>query len=76
MNYGPTPREFGQLEERVRSLDSKFADMDSKIDVLTRKIDELTMMAERGRGAYWAAIALASGAGAVGGWVVKLLGKG
>lgn len=71
----PTPREFGQLEERVRSLDSKFNDMDVKIDRMAKQVDELTKLAERGRGAYWAALGIASGVGAIVAWVVKTFGS-
>jgi hypothetical protein len=61
----PTAYKFGTLEERVRSLDSKFGSMSEKLDTLADKIDSLSTLAERGKGAYWAALGLASLAGGV-----------
>ena len=67
----PSPREFGQLEERVRALDSKFGHMNDQLDAMNTKLDELTRLAERGKGAYWGALGLASTVGAVVAWAVK-----
>lgn len=67
----PSPREFGQLEERVRALDSKFGHMSDKLDAVSTQLDELTRLAERGKGAYWSALGLASTVGAVAAWVIK-----
>lgn len=71
----PSPREFGQLEERVRALDSKFGLLNSKLDSTNQKLDELTRLAERGKGAYWGALGLASTVGAGVAWLVKTFGK-
>lgn len=67
----PTPREFGQLEERVRALDSKFNQLNDKMDECNHQLAELTRLAERGKGAYWGALGLASTVGAVVAWAVK-----
>jgi hypothetical protein len=71
MSDAPSPREFGQLEERVRALDSKFGVMNDKLAAIDEKMDELTRLAERGKGAYWGALGLASTVGALVTWVIK-----
>jgi hypothetical protein len=68
---GPTGRDFGRLEAQVDALDSKFDTLSSKIDTLTAKLEELQHLAERGKGAYWGALGLASTVGAVVAWAVK-----
>jgi hypothetical protein len=72
MNDHPTGRDFGNLEGRVRALDSKFGELNDKMDKLSAKLDDLTRLAERGRGAYWAALGMASAIGAVIAWGIKL----
>jgi prefoldin subunit 5 len=78
----PTAREFGQIEERVRALDSKFgqlnqrlAEMNSQVNdrltAMSEKLDEQTRLMERGKGAYLGALGLASTVGAVVAWGVK-----
>lgn len=71
MSDAPSPREFGQLEERVRALDSKFGHMNDQLHAMNGKLDDLTRLAERGKGAYWGALGLASTVGAVVAWGVK-----
>lgn len=71
MNDVETARELGQLQERVRGLDSKFGSLETKIDSLVSKLDDLNALAERGKGAYWAAICIASLVGAVVTWIIK-----
>ena len=73
-NDAPTAREFGQLEERVRALDSKFGDLVESVDRLTSKVDHLTALAERGKGAYWSALGIASGIGGLVAWAAKTFG--
>lgn len=66
-----TARELGTLQERVRGLDSKFGNLESKIDNLSSKIDSLSAVAERGKGAYFAALGIASFIGAAVTWFAK-----
>ena len=55
-----TAKEFWKLQAKVDSHDSKFGVILEKIDKLSEKVDSLNLMAERGKGAYWAALTLAS----------------
>lgn len=71
MNDVETARELGQLQERVRGLDSKFGSLEGKIDALAQKLDDLNTLAERGKGAYWAAICIASMISVAVTWLVK-----
>lgn len=58
------PREFGALEARVESIQQELAEhkRESKqaLAEATAKIDELLVLANKGRGAWWAALTLAS----------------
>ncbi len=74
-------RDFGRLEERVRSLDSKFdrqhAELSAKLSKLGEDVASMAALAERGRGAMWLALLLGGGAfGGLVSWVVKVFGKG
>lgn len=69
-----TARELGQLQERVRGLDSKFGALAEQIDRLDRKLDHLNDLAERGKGAYWAALGVASLVGALVSWWLRYVG--
>lgn len=82
----PSDREFGELSERVRSLDSKFSRIMDELTnerrerreefASTRKqnhdelqslrddVAELKQLADKGKGAWWATMLLASSAGA------------
>ncbi len=71
-----TARELGQLQERVHTLDSKFSSLNDKIDRLGEKLETLTTLAERGRGAYWAAAMLASALGGVIVWLFSSIKGG
>jgi phage shock protein A len=69
-------REMGQMQERLRSLDSKFGDvsdrldsMAKKIDTLNEKISALSALSERSKGMYMGAMGLASAAGAAATWL-------
>lgn len=53
-----SPRDFGRLEAEVRGLQIQVASLDNKIG-------DLLDLAARGKGALWAAMTVASIAGAV-----------
>ncbi len=66
-----TARELGQLQERVRGLDSKFGNLESKMDAMdtamraglanqAEKQEAIMLMFERGKGGLWVLMALAS----------------
>lgn len=80
---GVTGREFGRLEERVAALDSKFdrnhenleaqlARLAETVDRLSADVEKLSALAERGKGAYWAAMLAASSIGGFVAWMVKM----
>lgn len=52
------PREFGSLEEQVRSLRRD-------VDHLAENVERLLQLAERGKGAWWAAMTISAGLGSV-----------
>jgi hypothetical protein len=58
------PRDFGAMENKVDQLEKTVASLEHKVDTL---ID----MANRGKGAYWAGMFIASGIGGV----IALFGK-
>lgn len=81
---GVTGREFGRLEERVAALDSKFdrnhetleqqiARLTATVDRLSGDVEKLSALAERGKGAYWAAMLAASSIGGIVAWMAKML---
>jgi hypothetical protein len=55
-----TAKEFWKLQAKVDGHDSKFNTLIEKIDRMSDKVESLSLMAERGKGAYWAALTLAS----------------
>ena len=65
----PTGRDFGRLEAQVEALHSDFGNLSRQMTLLSEKMDSLTTLAERGKGAYWAAALIAS---AIGGGIVML----
>jgi hypothetical protein len=82
-----TARELGQLQERVRGLDSKFGNIESKMDAmdstmragmadLSKKFDALNLLAERGKGGLWVLVGFASILSSIATWVVKHISSG
>ena len=73
---GPTGRDFGRLEAQVEALDSKFGrlagDVKAEMQSMREQLETLTRLAERGRGAYWAAGLFAAALGALASSVVGL----
>lgn len=65
----PTSKDFWLLRARVDAHDSKFDTLIEKIDKLSDKVDHLNAIAERGKGAYWGAMALASSGAAFMAWL-------
>lgn len=63
------PRDFGALEAKVESIQNELAEhkRESKkaLEEATAKIDELLVLANKGRGAWWAGLTLASGLSAL-----------
>lgn len=64
---GISPRDFGRLEAEVRSLQSQVTQLD-------KKVGQLLDLASRSKGALWAAMSVASLAGAIfataAGWLI------
>lgn len=71
MADNPTGRDFGRLEAQVDALDSKFDKLSQKLDAMSERIESLNHLAERGKGAYWAATLIASAIGAAIVYVLK-----
>jgi hypothetical protein len=61
-------RDFGRLEAEVESLRVAVTGQE-------KKIDELLALANQGRGAWWAGLTIASGIGALAGFVSHLFFK-
>lgn len=63
------PRDFGLLEGQVEALRGEFKthkeESQRQMAEANRKIDELLMLANQGRGAWWAALTAASAFGAI-----------
>lgn len=53
-----TGREFGALEAHVSQLEKK-------VESLEEKVDQLLSLANKGKGAWWAALTAASAFGAI-----------
>jgi hypothetical protein len=77
-----TARELGQLQERVRGLDSKFGNLETKMDAmdstmragmadLSKKFDALNLLAERSKGGLWVLIGVSSVLSSVATWFIK-----
>lgn len=52
------PRDFGAMENKVDQLEKTVASLESKVDTLIA-------LANKGRGAYWAGVFIASGVGGI-----------
>lgn len=79
-----TDRDFGRLEAEVEALRDELREHKEEsrraiqaareqIEGQTRKIDQLLEMANKGRGAWWAALTFASGIGAIAGYLAEVL---
>jgi hypothetical protein len=70
---GITERDFGRLEAEVESLRNELREHKEESRRLMAeqgvKIDQLLSLANKGRGAWWAALTLASSAGAIVGFI-------
>ena len=82
-----TARELGQLQERVRGLDSKFGNLEAKMDAIdstmragladqSKKLEAVMLMFERGKGGLWVLMGVASVISSVATWILTHMTKG
>lgn len=64
MNDSIDPIEYGRLLSKVESLETKVNDMD-------RDIKQLLALANQSKGGFWAGMMIASGLGAIVGWITQ-----
>jgi len=65
MPFNISPQEFGRLEALVEQLDKQLERTDATLLRMSHQIDQLMGMANKSKGAFWAAMTLASAAGSV-----------
>ncbi|MCE2660297.1 MAG: hypothetical protein LW854_18975 [Rubrivivax sp.] len=82
-----TAVKLGQLQERVRGLDSKFGNLETKMDAMdntmrvgladqARKQEAIILMFERAKGGLWVLMALASVVSSAATLIIKHLATG
>lgn len=73
-------REFGKLEATVQSLREELTEHKEEsraaLTAQSVKIDELLALANKGKGAWWAGLTIASGIGALAGFLSHIFFKG
>jgi phage shock protein A len=61
-------REFGALEQQVKNLDDKVTTLETDVKALRSDMAELLALANKGKGAWWAALTASSVIGALMSW--------
>ena len=51
---------YGQLVNQVENMEKRFESIEKKIDKMESQMEELIALAERGRGGFWAGMAIVS----------------
>ena len=71
MNGHPPERrvDLGRLAAEIEAIHRENENRDEVIAELRADVKELLALANRGRGGFWAGMTIASGLGAIAGWV-------
>ena len=62
-------REFGALEQQVKNHGEKLEHLEVEIKAVRSDVAELLALANKGKGAWWAALTAASTVGAMMSWI-------
>jgi phage-related protein len=65
------PVKYGVLWQKVQDYERRFDDMDKKMDKMEASIERLVELANKGKGGFWAGMALVSFVSSVGGYVAN-----
>lgn len=67
---------YGVLWQKVQDYERRFDVMDKKMDRVENQLEELVALANRGKGGFWAGMAIVSAASTFAGWVLHWFQKG
>ena len=63
---------YGQLVNQVENMEKRFESIEKKIDKMESQMEELIALAERGRGGFWAGMAIVSAISSFVGFVAHI----
>ena len=67
---------YGVLWQKVQDYERRFDVMDKKMDRVESQLEELVGLANKGKGGFWAGMAIVSAASTFAGWVLHWFQKG
>ena len=67
---------YGVLWQKVQDYERRFDVMDKKMDRVESQLEELVGLANKGKGGFWAGMAIVSAASTFAGWVLHWFHKG
>ena len=66
---------YGALWQKVQDYERRFDDMEKKIDKMEDNLEKLVALANRGRGGFWAGMAVVSAASSAMGYLSSYFHK-
>lgn len=69
------PVKYGVLWQKVEDYERRFDDMSKKMDKMEDQLEQLVALANKGRGGFWAGMALVSAVSTAIGWFFSLYHK-